>query len=335
MVGEAAVDQAPLRIFCFHDRGAFDRFHSRFGLGKALSRQDGLYFQRPLGIITLFTGESPCRVTDPRATARSLFGLVLMEKFFGRFPAPWLQTGLTESLVYSGQRSDLIRLNRKMLASISRGTMWSDDLFKTSAKGLFKLFRRSKSPAAYQKTEQFIEQSASIVEYLCGDRAPEERKTAFRAFVMDKTSGGRQEESFFQRFGFGFGSLLDSWREWVLDQGIGPHEPPPTGIRDALLHGVLPVIGNSQSKRGDRILAIREWARVGFVLGADILIGRLREGGEIPKEEVVWALAMVSGMALGEDPDRWQAWWEELPIALREPQPDGLETESPVRLAEA
>jgi hypothetical protein len=334
LVGETATDPSPLRVFCFHDRGAFEAFHARIGLGKGITRQDGLYIQRPWGIATLCIGESPRRVTDPEATARSLFGFALMEEAFGSLPAPWLQLGISKALARSAHAFEPIHLNRKMLAAIGRGATWSEDLFHPSPMPYIKLLRRPDDPGSYQKSDQFAEQSASIVEYLCGDRAPGERKAAFRDFLMDKTSVGRQEESFFQRFGFGFGSLLDSWREWVLDQGIGPHEPPPGPTRDALLHRLLPVIADGLARRSDRIMALREWARLGFVLGADILIGQLREGGDIPKEEIAWALSMASGMALGNETDRWQAWWEGLPIAVREPQPDGVETQLPARLSE-
>jgi len=105
--------------------------------------------------------------------------------------------------------------------------------------------------------------------------------------------------------------FLDGWRQWVLDRGIGTHDPPPQLIRDGLLNRVLPAIRDRQAKRGDRLVAIREWANEGFVLGADVLIDLLRDPGDIPREEVIRALAMVSGRAWGDNPDRWQAWWEE------------------------
>jgi hypothetical protein len=334
IVGTTPVEQAPLRIFCFHDRGAFERFHARIGFGEAMRRHDGIFFQRPYGMLTLCAAEGPYRLTDPAATVRSLFGFELMQEVFGSFPAPWIQLGLNKALSRHGEVSDRIRLNRKMIAALARGTARSDDLFRVTAKHIARWLRRPNDTGLFQQFEQFSEQSASMIEYLCGDRAPEERKAAFRDFVMDRTSVGRLEESFFRRFGFGFGSLLDSWREWVLEQGTGPHEPPRPEVRDGLLYRLLPAIGDARTRRGDRILAVREWARAGAVLGADILIGQLREGGGIPKEEIVWALSMVSGMALGNETDRWQAWWDGLPIALREPQPDGVEMQSPARSSE-
>ena len=51
----------------------------------------------------------------------------------------------------------------------------------------------------------------------------------------------------------------------------------------------------------------------GFGLGADSLIGLLRNGREAPKKELIWALESISGLTLGDDPDGWAAWWEGVP----------------------
>jgi hypothetical protein len=105
----------------------------------------------------------------------------------------------------------------------------------------------------------------------------------------------------------------------VLDQEIRAYKPPSAPIRDGLLERVLPVIRDRQARHGDRIAAIREWADLGFVLGADTLVDLLREPGDIPKEEIVWALCMVSGLVWGNDLDRWQAWCHDLSSTGDEP----------------
>ena len=137
-------------------------------------------------------------------------------------------------------------------------------------------------------------------------------RTSLDAFLHDPRSKTDQENSFQDHFGSSFGPFLDGWRQWVLEQGTGTHDPPPHVIGEGLLNRVLPVIRDRQAKRGDRIVAIREWTHLGFVVGADVLIDLLRDPGDIPREEVIWALAMVSGMARGDDPERWQTWWDEL-----------------------
>ncbi len=207
-----------------------------------------------------------------------------------------------------------------MLAARSQGIEWSQEFFTTSATKFFRLFVRTKDAQSVRRSEQFIDQAWSIVEFLAGEDAPENRRTAFHAFLNDKQAGRRPEQTFFQHFGFGFGSCLDAWREWVTEQGIGPDLPPEPRIRDAVLHRELPVIRDREATRSDRIQAIRNWRIAGTPLGAPALIDLLRDPGDIPKDEIVWALHGASGISCGEDPDRWQAWWETVRTAVEVPK---------------
>ena len=63
-------------------------------------------------------------------------------------------------------------------------------------------------------------------------------------------------------------------------------------------------------------MAIRNIGSEGYILGADALIGLLQGDDAIPREEVVWALEAISGMAYGDDKDRWAAWRSELPAEI-------------------
>jgi hypothetical protein len=312
----------PVCVLCFHDRGAFHRFHARHMPGADLTTRDGIYFSRPVGLFTLCTAAASGRVSDPKTAAGSLYGFALLEQACGSLPEPWLHLGLVKSLAAANERPSLARLNRKMLVHLARGTAWSEDLFRVRIEDLTRLLRRRGDPARYQKGEAFGEQSWSIVEYLCGEQAPEERKAALRAFLKVKRIKGRREVAFFDHFGFGFGSALDGWKEWVRSQGIGAYEPPPPRMLEAFRARVIAPIRDRQARRIDRIRAIRGWGGAGFVLGADALIALLREPGDIPKAEIVWALSMASGMAFADDPVRWQAWWDELPPEATSATPD-------------
>jgi hypothetical protein len=304
---------APIRVFCFDKRDAFLRFHMRIFPDLNFASLDGIYLARPHRMFTLCTEMASCRVTDPEKTARSLWTYAFLEDVVGLLPMPWIQMGLGKAVAAAGDAGELARLNRRMVASLDRGGAVSSDLFTLSPKDVRRLIRGSKEAEFFQKYQRLGDQSWSIVEYLCGERAPEERKAAFGAFLRADRLKVDQEGCFIQEFGFGFGSLLETWRQWVLDQGIGSHEPPPDRIRDSLVNRVLPVIRDHQCKRGDRILAIRHLGTTGYALGADTLISLLRNGDDIPKEEVVWALEMISGGARGEDPERWASWRAGLP----------------------
>jgi hypothetical protein len=69
---------------------------------------------------------------------------------------------------------------------------------------------------------------------------------------------------------------------------------------------------------GHRIHAIRDMGSAGYVLGADALIDLLRAPDVVPKQEILWALEAISGLTLGDDPDRWSSWWSEPPLSARQ-----------------
>ncbi len=304
MVGDITIPDSSLCILCFHDRDALAKLYKTLFPHLDFSKQLGVCFQRPWNIITLCTGLVPGHLDDPRLLAGSLYCSMLIEQVFGQLSAPWLQVGFSRALAADRRRSDLIALNRRMLAGRAQAIEFSQDLFAMSARKMWKLLLPTKNPQCAWRSEQFLDQTWSTVEFLAGTEAPESRKAAFRAFLNDKQASRRHEETFFQHFGFGFGSLLDSWREWVTEQGRGPDEPPAPQVRDALINRVLPVIR-------DRIKAIRDWSRAGAALGADSLIDLLRDPGNLPKDELVWSLCRASGMPWDNDPDHWQTWWGE------------------------
>jgi membrane protein implicated in regulation of membrane protease activity len=311
LTGGAEVAEPALRILVFHDRGAFVRFHRRNFGSTDFSSFDGFYLAHPYRLATLCTAPVIGRVTDPERTMRSLTGHALLGSVCGPAPTPWLQSGLPRSTANVEDTAGLARLNRKMLASLAGGTAMTSEIFTLSGRGVRGLTRGSSDPWASPRYRQFNNQAWSIVEYLAGEHAPRDLRGALGAFLRDPRCKSNQEESFREHFGSSFGSVLDGWRQWVLDHGIGAFEPPPPLVRDGLLNRVLPVIRDHHGKRGDRLVAIREWANLGFILGANSLIDLLRDPGDIPSEEIAGALAAVSGMAFGDDPERWLAWWDD------------------------
>ena len=313
LLGEPAIADLPIRILGFHDRNALLKLYKTLLPNLDLSTHQGVYLQRPLNVITLCTSQVAGRLEDPRSIAGALYRTVLIEHAFGQLSALWLQAGLAGVLSAEGNRGKLFGLNRRMIAALAERIEWSEDLFVTSSIKLLKQLLQTKDFQSSRRSEQFTDQAWSILEYLAGEQAPETRTAAFRAFLKDKPASLRAEEVFFHHFGFGFGSLVDAWRQWVADQGPGPIEPPAPEIRDALVNRVLPLIRDPLAPRGDRIQAIRAWRKASTTLGADTLIDLLRNPGEIDKEEIIWSLKAASAMPWGDDPDRWQAWLDNSP----------------------
>ena len=222
--------------------------------------------------------------------------------------------GIANVVAYGGDEMELARLNRKMLAALSRGTsLGTADLFHINPRSIITLVRDWQDFNNFSRYNQLIFQSWSVVQFLCSE---EERLERFRAFLRERTTKAPIEEVFQRHFGYGFEIVLERWRSWVLDRGIGLHGPPPPDIRDALLERVIPIVQDHGADGLERIQAIREMGRTGYVLGADALIEVLAKDDQIPAEEIVWSLESISGLALGDNVERWEDWLGHLPMEI-------------------
>ena len=94
LLGETDIAVVPLRILCFHDRNALTKLYKASFPNLDLAAHLGIYFQRPMGILALCTGEVAGRLDDPRSLAGSLYDLVLLEQIYGTLPSPWVQCGV-------------------------------------------------------------------------------------------------------------------------------------------------------------------------------------------------------------------------------------------------
>jgi hypothetical protein len=155
----------------------------------------------------------------------------------------------------------------------------------------------------------------SMIEYLCFGDGARERQERFRAFLKELPAKGSREAIFQHHVGFGFETLLEQWRDWVTQRGPGSYAAPPSEIQQGLTSRIIPTVRDKHARIMDRILAIREIGRVGYVMGADALIDLLKTANVILSQEIVWSLEAVSGHAWGHDIDRWQAWIESVPPA--------------------
>jgi hypothetical protein len=319
LIGAEIGGQHPLRILCFRSRSGFEAFLKPFAtvLLTMLKTFDGIYLRRPYRVFTMCTEEVPYNVLDPETTARILFCYYyIFDHFPGGAAAFWLQRGISKTL--TSNDDDRARLNRKMLASLSRGTMLASELFALNDKDLSKLFKCWSDHHCFARLEQISGESWSVCEYLCGKLAPEDRRNRFRGFLGDAQLSKHPEDAFKRHFEPDFGGLIEDWRGWVREQGTGSIGPLPAHIEAGLFKRVIPLIENRHGRHEDRILAIRNMGIHGYVVGADALIGLLRSDDAIPVEEVVWALEAISGMTYGENRDYWAAWWSSLPVEIRE-----------------
>jgi len=311
LLGREIEARAPLRIYWFDKRDSLESYHR--GLSLATGNSGGGYIPAPARMITISLEGILSRLTEPDRWARYLSGFYWLEMDEGFLPPFWLREAVAHVLAAGGDAPELARLNRRMLGSLRSGrALGATDLFQVKENALVKPVRNWANHDSFTKLSQWSPQSWSLGEYLFGGESSAERRARSVAFLKDLKANDRQEEVFERHFGHGYDRLLEDWRSWVIDHGEGAHGPPPPRIRDVLINELIPTIQNSQANELARIHAVRTMGGEGYTVGADTLIGLLRSGGEIPREELVWALESISGLTLGDDPEAWIMWWQSL-----------------------
>lgn len=314
MITELPAGSRPLRWLVFHDHRAFRRFHQRLTFGIDLSSYEGLYLWYGRRLATLCTEAIGGRIPNLERTVRSMVAQASFNLAWGLRPPTWLQTGLPGVVALAKEPETSLRLNRKMIAALASGSAYSTELFNVRMPDLTRMLQGTGHSERFQRLQQFAHQAASIVEYLVRD---DPGKRAMGAFLTDRLARSRPEAAFLRHFGRDESALLDDWRGWVARRGIGPHLPPSSQHREAIVGRVLPVLRDPGASPEDRILALRSWAVEGHAIGAEGVISLLDEPGTIPKEEAIWALRMVSGMTWGDEPGRWRDWYKGLPDDCR------------------
>jgi hypothetical protein len=309
LVGEPVNLDRPLRIFDFGKRSSFDAFFKRAFLYD--SNLDGMYVPWATPTVVLTTEFPAYRLADLERISRLLLAYFCLD-CHRKSPAPlWLQMGVGHLVAGGGDPQESARLNRRMLAALSQGkSLQPADIFQVSLATVVRLVRDWQAFASFTKYFQLSGQSCSVVEYLCAEPA---RREQFRTFLKEPAKKLRSEQTLQEDLGRSFDSLLAEWKAWVQGRGIGLHEPAPPSIQENLTESVLPIIQDAHANLMDRIQAIRDMGKAGYVFGADVLIDLLGYDDQIPEEEVVCSLGAISGLALGNDAGRWRQWYERLP----------------------
>ena len=308
LVGASIAGDHPLRVFAFGKRIAFEGFCRQCLLNPG--NLDGAFGPWSTPTIILTSEFAAYRLAEPERVVRTLLSHFYLNTF-KKSPSPlWLQAGIANLIACGGDDGELDRLNRKMTASLARGSaLGTADLFHCNPPIVVRLLRNWKDQSSFMRYTQLIGQSWSVTEFLCGHKTAGDQRQRFRGFLADLTPNIAQEEVFERHFGYGFDTLLERWRAWVMARGVGTHQPPPESLRHALLKRVIPIVADREANVLERVQAIRDLGRAGYVLGADALIDLLASDDQIPRAEVVWSLEAISGRALGHDSQRSAEGW--------------------------
>jgi hypothetical protein len=306
LTGDGLETRGTLRIFVFAKRQALVNFHRQASTD--LWHADGVYLgDGPVHTITLTTEVVPYHLTEFDRLTKSVFGFYVVQLYKGFVLDPWLRHGIASTL--ASNSADLARVNRKMLVALERQSVLGPELFRLRHRGLMRLLSGWRDQATFAKHTQFMQQSWSFVDYMWGDEAQATLRDPFRVFLRSLEQRESAESALERDMRRSPEELLDGWKDWVRKRGVGTYGEPPAHVQAAILNRVVPIIEDPRAKVMDRIQAIREMGRLGYTVGADALIRLLADGSEIPTNELVWSLEAISGLVLGDDLKRWEAWW--------------------------
>lgn len=311
-LGERPAARQPLLILAFAKPGCLAEFCRRMSAQRG--DRDGIYQYRDNRLIMISLEPRPNRLAHPQQTLDSLVAFYLLDCWKHYLPPFWLSRGIGRAVAGEGTPGASARLNRHMLAALDNGhALDVHKLFFVSGWTLSKLVSRWYQHDAFARYELMVAQAWSVVDYLAGPEAPQDRRARFQAFLKALQEHDQQTGIFVEHFGYGYQRLLYEWESWVRQHGPGEHEPPPPSIQQALRDRILPLIQDPRGKILDRILAIRDMGRTGYACGAEALVDLVRRRDRVLMREAIWALEAIAGRALGEDAEAWDAWLDSLP----------------------
>jgi hypothetical protein len=317
LLGASDAAERPLQVLGFARRIDYVGFHRRLSL--ITSTVDGIYLpgQNPTAVFT--TEPAPGKPPSKNVILGQLFVYHHVNGPKGLIGPMWFVQGLPLSASRLTAPGGTWRLNRAMLASIRGGTaLDAEDLFGFTAIQLGHVVRDLKDRASYTRFVQLRSQSCSLIDYLGGETAPAPRREGLRSFVADLRAGRSPLEALELRLGATPQTLVNQWRGWVEQRGVGPHTAPEPESRATLDH-ILELVRDRHADPEARIGAIREAGVSGYAYGAWDLIDCLCDPDEDPelKPELAWALATISGQGPTSDPASWWTWLDTVPADAR------------------
>ncbi len=301
VTGRLVSPSPKLRVFLFADGDGVMRHLQELGFRlEDRAARRGICLSASAG--RLFVGERDARLqeSDPYFTLRWLIARHLIEQAGVPVRRAWLIDGLAGMIAYESSEHERASLNRRAMAGIAAGrTISAVEWFANTPARLWLKSVRCKNLRNYVWLRQFQTQSRSLMEFLCGQGATPERRAAFQRLFHDPELQTRPGETFEQHFGCPIDELFAQWRAWVEQQGVGEHHPPPPHVAEYLAEEPLARILAADTRRRDRIEAIREWGERGYVFGAEQVVALLRGDDEELRAEALYALDCVSGLSLG------------------------------------
>lgn len=307
-----------LRCFVLREREHFEQ--ALKGAGFAFDKRfdfESFYLSAPWRVGLFNEGELRRKASDPLASVRNILCYHLAESLGIAWRTSWLCLGLARVAAHREDAGALARVNRHMLSALAAGrTLDAGAFFAPTPLIGFRLGRPPKAELpVLAEIAMKLAQYESVMQFLCGAGSTPARRLAFQNFLRDPRRRKRPSSALAEHFGRSPEALLADWRQWVLQQGVGEHAPPSREHAERLLKGPVATIRNLESPTLERLRAIRQLGRDGYVVGVEALIDVVRQGPADLAEEAIWALETIAGRSFGKDAAQWDAWRASLPAS--------------------
>jgi WD40 repeat protein len=207
---------------------------------------------------------------------------------------------------------------RRLKVLVARRPEWNPlAVIKRPAVERTKLWLGLDEAAAWVEVHAESDFVVTLAPLLLGQEAPPGRRERVLAWLRAIKPKDDPMATLTSALGISEGELLAEWRA-AFDRATGLPYDAPSPDRQAEIQALITsqILDRSQPA-DDRARATRALGGTSYAGAAGVLIELLADRRCEFRGEVVRSLENLSGLALGDDPSAWQAWWQALPPGVR------------------
>jgi hypothetical protein len=261
------------------------------------------------------------QLANPPAAFRAVVALLLqIQHKRGALPG-WVGSLISQRLVGDGDEGrPIAAAARRLRAVLARQPDWNPKkIFLRPERERSDLFLALDTPQARREVQAELDLLAVVSEMLLGDDAPAERRAAALRWLRKLRPKDDPLAAMSRELGLSLDELLAELRQWLAVQGTAAHEPMPPFQQQVLLSFLAPAVPNRSLPLELRWQAVQNIGLCGYVAAAEVLVAEVQDADSMLRREAIAALESLSGELYGDDPTRWQAWWESVPPEVKLP----------------
>lgn len=259
-------------------------------------------------------------MSEPIDSFAAGLALLLLIQHKRGMPRGWVSTLCIQRMARRERTSAGLRaaIRRQRVLAIRRPEWDPRLIFARSDKERAALWLAGERPDAWREVHAEIDYLAIRGEMLLGADAPAERREKVLQWLRKLRPKDDPLQTLARDVGLTLDDLIAEQRAWLAAQTGLPYDPLPE--TKAAIAGAVhaPIIWDRSRTAAERALAVRQIGGGGCVAFVPLLLDELDMPQCDIRFDVIEALENLSGLALGDDPAAWQAWFDALPAETRD-----------------